>query len=75
MPTFEYLCRDCGSEVEVLVLGQAQPECPECTSKKLDKLISAPAGRVNGVSLPITSGGCPPSDAPPCHPGCCRLPQ
>jgi putative FmdB family regulatory protein len=42
MPIFEYRC-DRGHEFELLVLkGQAPPRCPECGSKKLDKLLSLP---------------------------------
>jgi putative FmdB family regulatory protein len=75
MPTFEYYCQECQSEVEVFVRGQEVPLCPSCQSKQLEKLISAPAGRVAGGSLPMMGESCPPSDAPPCNPHCCRLPQ
>jgi putative FmdB family regulatory protein len=58
MPIYEYLCRNCGERVEVLVrpstLRQAQdtagsghrsgsaPSCPQCGSPLLEKLFSAP---------------------------------
>ena len=76
MPVYEYQCEECRSEVELLVRGQEVPECPQCASKKLTRLMSAPAGHVAGASrsLPIT-GSCPPPDAPLCGPGCCRIPQ
>ncbi|WP_145199587.1 FmdB family zinc ribbon protein [Thalassoglobus polymorphus] len=74
MPTFEYHCQKCEQEVEVFVRGQEKPVCPSCQSQKLEKLISAPAGRVSGGSLPVMGEACPPSDAPPCNPNCCRLP-
>ncbi|MCA9090794.1 MAG: zinc ribbon domain-containing protein [Planctomycetaceae bacterium] len=74
MPIFEYRCSDCGAEFEELVRAGEQPPCPRCASKKLEKLMSAPAGHVAGT-LPIMGPGCPPVDAPPCSPSCCRLPQ
>lgn len=75
MPTFEYYCRECDCEVELLIRGQETPVCPHCDSKQLDKLISAPAGHAASSSLPVMGAGCPPMGAPPCNPHCCRLPQ
>ena len=72
MPIFEYSCNKCESEFELLVRSVDKPECPDCGSPKLDKLMSSSAGRVKNGSLPIANG-CPPSDAPPCNPNCCRL--
>jgi putative FmdB family regulatory protein len=75
MPLFEFRCRSCGDEFEQLVRNAETPACPDCASTELDKLMSAPVGHVSGRALPIASGACPPSDAPPCSPHCCRLPQ
>lgn len=73
MPLFEYACSSCEAEFELLVRSSEKPKCPECGTVKLDKLISAAKGRVaSGSALPI-AGACPPSDAPPCNPNCCRL--
>jgi putative FmdB family regulatory protein len=73
MPLFEYRCTRCEHEFEALVRDAAWPECPACGATKPDKLLSAVAARVSGSrSLPV-SAACPPSDAPPCGPGCCRL--
>jgi len=75
MPLFEFYCEDCHSEFEMLVGVRETPECPGCQSKKLEKLMSAAAGRVTtGNALPIAQG-CPPPEAGPCRPNCCRLPQ
>jgi putative FmdB family regulatory protein len=71
MPLFEYRCTQCQHEFEALVRNQEWPECPTCGAAKPEKLLSTVAARVSG-SLPI-SAACPPSDAPPCGPGCCRL--
>lgn len=73
MPIFEYRCEQCDHDFEVLVRAGETPACPTCTSQKLEKLLSAPAAHVHGM-LPMSSA-CPPSNAPPCSPTCCRLPQ
>ncbi len=44
MPMFEYRCRGCGKQFEMLVRkGQDTPACPKCKSEELDKLLSIPA--------------------------------
>jgi putative FmdB family regulatory protein len=73
MPLFEYRCTRCHHEFEALVRDGATPDCPECHAPKPERLLSAVSARASGVrSLPVSSA-CPPSDAPPCGPGCCRL--
>jgi putative FmdB family regulatory protein len=73
MPLFEYRCTHCQHEFEALVRDATWPACPECGAAQPEKLLSAVSARVSGSgSLPI-SAACPPSDAPPCGPGCCRL--
>lgn len=74
MPLFEYRCKKCGHQFEVLVRGSESPECPSCHSRGLDKLMSVPAAHAGQSQLPLMSS-CPPSNAPPCGPGCCRLPD
>jgi len=43
MPIFEYVCKNCGSKFEKLVLagrrGQ-QVRCPECSSNSVEKALS-----------------------------------
>lgn len=74
MPLFEYRCRPCEHQFEALIRNGESAVCPKCGRPQVEKLISAAAGRVAGASsLPVVSGGCPPSDAPPCSPHCCRL--
>jgi putative FmdB family regulatory protein len=72
MPLHEFRCTECRTDSEILVRNSETPVCPSCGSKALDKLLSAAAPRTGG-SLPIASS-CPPPSAPPCGPGCCRLP-
>jgi putative FmdB family regulatory protein len=73
MPLFEFVCQDCESEFELLVGNREMPTCPQCSSKKLEKLMSVTAARTNSPGLPLTNS-CPPPEAGPCGPSCCRLP-
>jgi putative FmdB family regulatory protein len=76
MPLFEFRCRSCEREFELLVRNGETPLCPECNAHQLDKLMSAAAGHVAGVSsLPLAGPACPPPEFGPCGTGCCRLPQ
>lgn len=75
MPLFEYHCADCDHRFELLMRFEDAAVCPQCDSQKPDRLLSAPATHTKGNgSLPIAAAGCPPAEAPPCHPRCCRLP-
>jgi len=42
MPIYEYACRGCGNEFELLVRGEMIPACPECESEDLERRISLP---------------------------------
>ncbi len=43
MPIYEFRCRDCGkiSELIVKLGGERSARCPECKSKKMEKLLSS----------------------------------
>lgn len=44
MPIFEYICKGCGKDFELIVRSTSPPPaCPACSSTELDKQISAPA--------------------------------
>jgi putative FmdB family regulatory protein len=43
MPIYDYLCRSCNAQVEVLVRGASAPTCPECRGEDLERVLSAPA--------------------------------
>src|SRR5262245_53022549 len=40
MPIFEFTCRSCGAEFEVLVRGPEAPACPACQSLSLERTLS-----------------------------------
>ncbi len=67
MPIYEYSCDSCGHEFEELVRGDEQPACPKCGKKKLQRQMSAPAGRV----LNVNSSACPSREACPAPSHCC----
>ena len=51
MPLYEYECKNCSKQVEILVANlNAKPVCPECGSKKLSKLLSVIGSPVIGDS-------------------------
>jgi len=65
MPIYEFICKECQEEFEELVMspGDPKPKCPECGSKKVEKLMSAGSFRPQGI--PSGSGGfSPPKCAP-----------
>lgn len=50
MPIYEYVCVDCGHEMEKLQKISDAPlrDCPECDQESLKKKISAPGFRLSG---------------------------
>lgn len=77
MPLYEFHCRQCDHDVEVLVRSSEQPACPQCGSSKLEKLLSVPAApTIQSGSLPISgpsdAGGC---GRPQCGSGRCMFDQ
>lgn len=78
MPLYDFKCRDCGMESEVLVtLSDDIPECEGCGSRNLDKLMSATSSFSGNAStaLPGTSDtaccGSNPSSKGCAGPGSC----
>jgi putative FmdB family regulatory protein len=40
MPIYEYECRQCGEQFELLVLKTTVASCPACQSQELEQLVS-----------------------------------
>lgn len=41
MPIYEYYCEKCQKKFELLVFSSDTPECPECKSTDLKRMMSA----------------------------------
>ena len=69
MPIFEYTCRKCEAEFELLIRGESDRKtaaCPECRSKQIDKQFS-----VFGMSGVGSRGGGGGSSCSTCTSGKC----
>lgn len=42
MPIYEYSCKSCEHDFELLIRGKETPVCPECQGEDLERLISLP---------------------------------
>ncbi len=66
MPIYEYVCRDCGHEFEILVRGEEKASCSSCGLFRLTKRLSLPAAHVaKGTPPPCPAketGACGVSD-------------
>jgi putative FmdB family regulatory protein len=71
MPLYDFNCAECKTPFEKLVRKEADiatTTCPNCTSAKVEKLISLPAKP--GHAAPVAAGACgqgPPCGAPWCQ--------
>ncbi|MCE3015076.1 MAG: zinc ribbon domain-containing protein [Pirellula sp.] len=51
MPIYEYDCKKCKKQVEVFVpRADSKPECPDCGSRDMSKLLSV-------IGAPVVQGG------------------
>ena len=62
MPIYEYACRNCYHDFELLVHSGSSPVCPACKSGSLQKRMSAFAvgsgGAATAASAPQACGTC-----------------
>jgi putative FmdB family regulatory protein len=68
MPLFEYECRECHHQFELLVRESTELACPACHGHDLDKQLS-----VFAVSTPSGAAASRPMPAGPC--GACGHPD
>ncbi|WDP87144.1 MAG: zinc ribbon domain-containing protein [Desulfobacter sp.] len=77
MPIYEYKCNACGKDFETLVMGSLKPQCPECESQDLARLMSkcgfvsksaGPGGQVQTTTSAGSSGcaGCSATNCSTC---------
>ncbi len=74
MPIYEYRCRNCDQEFELLVRGVEKPSCASCGSTDLIRQLSIPAAHTAGSASPPCpakeSGAC---DVRGCGGGQCGM--
>lgn len=78
MPLYDFKCRDCGKENEILIaFSNDVPECEGCGSRNLEKMISVTSSFSGNVSAGFPGAGdtgccgSNPSDAGCAGPGSC----
>jgi putative FmdB family regulatory protein len=51
MPIYEYVCKDCGHELEIIqkMSDALLTDCPECKQSSLKKQVSASGFRLKGT--------------------------
>jgi putative FmdB family regulatory protein len=75
MPLYEYACKECDKEFELLVRGTETPACPSCHSTELQRRLSVFAAHTNGGSTASTmpSMGACGTCGDPRGPGSCSM--
>lgn len=69
MPIYEYRCLDCGETSEILLRsGNESAACPFCSSRNLEKLLSASYAIRGSAPMPgrTCCGRTERCEAPPC---------
>ena len=70
MPLYEYACKKCDHDFEMLVFNGEEVACPKCQASEVERRLSVPARpRTDGASQPA---GCD-SSLPPCGAACRRF--
>lgn len=49
MPIYEYRCKTCEHNFELLVRGKTEPSCPSCKGQDLERLLSLPSVSSEGT--------------------------
>jgi putative FmdB family regulatory protein len=75
MPLYEYECRDCHHQFELLVRERTLLACPACQSEELEKRLSVFAVGAEGLKSPSRSAAPAPCGncGDPRGPGACSM--
>ena len=57
MPLFDFHCKQCNCNFELLVRGSTAYVCPECGSAEVEKLVSRPAAPGKTKEIIATARG------------------
>lgn len=71
MPIYEFCCKDCGQNFERLIFGAEKAECPECNSRKVERLMSACGFISKGQGGETVSSSASASSCSGCSAGSC----
>ncbi|MFP4384137.1 MAG: FmdB family zinc ribbon protein [Spirochaetia bacterium] len=58
MPIFEYTCKKCGKESELLIRRDEKPVCEHCGSSAVTKKFSSFAVSIGSGKAPECAGSC-----------------
>jgi putative FmdB family regulatory protein len=76
MPLYEYACKSCANQFELLVRASEKPECPSCHGQDLERRLSVFAAHTNG-SGPAKAASFSPGSCGTCGdprgPGACSM--
>jgi putative FmdB family regulatory protein len=53
MPIYDYVCRGCNTQFELLVRAATTPACPECRGEDLERLLSVPGIRSDATRAAV----------------------
>jgi putative FmdB family regulatory protein len=75
MPLYEYACKSCSSQFEVLVRASETPECPSCQGTDLERRLSVFAAHTAAAPAHATRQAAGPcgSCGDPRGPGACSM--
>ena len=66
MPIFEYHCRDCDKDFEILILGDQEVSCPVCKGDRVSRLLSVFSHKSSGELSSSKSSSCTSCSATSC---------
>ncbi|MDQ7023961.1 MAG: zinc ribbon domain-containing protein [Anaerolineae bacterium] len=53
MPMYDYRCQECGHQfTEIHAINDLQPDCPECESEEVQRLITSAPTHAKGMLTP-----------------------
>jgi putative FmdB family regulatory protein len=73
MPLYEYACKSCASQFEVLMRANETPECPSCRGRDLERKLSVFAAHTVGTPVRSARASACGSCGDPRGPGACSI--
>lgn len=73
MPLYEYACKTCAHQFELLVRASEAPACPACHGASLERKLSVFAAHTGGQPVQAAAPGPCGSCGDPRGPGACSI--